>query len=268
MKKILSSLLIVLGTTSMAQPPDFQDLVILYADGKYDKCIDKCLKYKDKDATRKEPMPYFYMSMCFYEISKDQSWVQKNEAYKKAFNDAIKNAAVFSKKDREKAYQKEPEVVAYYEELKGAILEDVDGHLHGEKPKYSKAASELKKLHTFAPDDAGALILKGVCENLNRNRTEARLNLQDGRKLLSTLNFKEDVMHMNADEELSDIEDWEKELEVKHTARLLMYSLIEAAKMYDKGNQKEVAIDYINIGKQWFENVKEYMEVYNSIVNG
>ncbi len=252
----------------MAQPPEFPDLVQLYADGKYDKCIGKCMKYKDKDATKKEPIPYFYMSMCYFEISKDQSWMQKDESYKKAFSNAIKMAATFSKKDREKAYQKETEVIDYFEQLKGAILEDVDGHLHGEKPKYSKAASELKKLITFAPDDAGALILKGVCENLNRNRTEARMNFEEGRKLLSTLNFKEDVMHMGEDEELSDIEDWEKELEYRHTARLLMYALMEAAKMYDKGNQKEMAVDYINMGKQWFENVPAYMEVYNSIVNG
>lgn len=252
----------------MAQAPDFNDLVILFADGDYEKCIHKAEKYMSKDATRKEPMPYFFMSKCQFEINKDGEFKEKHPEYKRAYSNALKYAATFTRKDKAKVHQKELQVIEYFEELKGAILEDVDGYMHGEKPKYSKCVGELKRLVTFAPEDAGAWLMLATCDYRNMNKTVARDEFKKAYELVKTLNFKTDVMHMDESEELSDIENWEKELKVNHTARLLMQGLIEAARMQVDARSPEKAKEIMNMGKQWYEEVEEYMTAYNEIVNG
>ncbi len=268
MKRILTTLLTFTYLSSFAQAPDFPDLLMLFVDQKYDKCLSKCEKYQKKDDTKREPMTYFYEARCLYMISQDASWVEKDDAYKRAFDNSIRAAATFAKKDKKKKeHMYKEDVREFFEELKGAVLEDVDSYMHGEKQKFSKAASELKRLSTFAPNDVGALLMRGVCLQRSQNISEAINVFREADAQLDSLNFKKDVMGLDDDESLTDITNWEKELERNNTARLLMAGLIESAKFYQERNQKERAIFYIDKGKQWFENVEAYMEVYNSIVN-
>jgi len=267
MRTLITAIILFTGLGSYAQAPDFDKLLILYADEEYVKCIKAAEKYMSKDEFKREPMPYFYTSRAYYEISKDGEFIEKNPDYKRSYNNAISFAAKFSKKDKEKIHQNKEEVVEYFEIMKGAILEDVDGYMHSEKPKYSKCVSELKKLVTFAPEDVGGWLMKATCNYKNKNAYEARNDFAKAEELIKTLNFKKDVMHMNSDEELSDIKNWDKELKVNHTARLLMHGLIESAQMQIDADEPEKAKEIISMGKQWYEEVEEYMAVYNEIVN-
>ena len=251
--------------TAVAQPPEYQDLVILFADGKYDKCISKSTKYKEKDT--RAPLPHLYLSKAYFEISKDQSWIQKDPVYKRAYGNALKFAASFVKKDKEKAFQNERDVIEYFEVLKGSVLETVESHMYDAKPKYSKAISELKRLVTFAPDDAGAWLLKAVCNTKNKVRKAAQEDFEMANKILENLNFKQDVMHMDASEKLSDIEDWKKEVMHNSSARSLMVGIMEAAKLLNTDRRQDDAKKLMNTGFQWFENHEDYKALYNEIVN-
>ena len=274
MKSIITtlSLLILMGISSVAQPPEYGDLVVLFADGKYDKLIKKCQKYMDKSDTKSDAIPYIYMANAYFEISKDQTWMQKDPTYKRAYGNSLRYAAQFRKKvDRMKEAGERKRLIKEYRpfllELKAAVMEDVDLYMHGEKPSYSKAAAELKRVVTFAPDDAGAWLLKAVCTYKSGNKSGAKMDFEQANTLLDSLNFAEDVMDLGPGESLSDIENWEKEVQNNPEARMLMNGLIECARMYIESRKSDMAEDYITKGFQWFEKHPVYKEAYDEIVN-
>ena len=261
------------GIMSSAQRPDYEDLNILYAEGKYDKLLKKCEKYQSKDDSKYDPLPFLYTSMAFFEISQDETWMQKDDSYKRAYSNSLRYAASFRKKlNRLKSDAEKRKILKdnndFLNRLKGAIMEDVDLFMHQEKKYYRKAVSELKRLVTFDPDDAGAYLLKGVCEYRAKNKTVSRMDFDSAAVKLENLNFKRDVMLMDPDEELSDIEDWKYEIEHNPTARLLMNGLIESARLWEEERNHEEAVRYINIGYPWFQNYDVYKAEYDKIVNG
>ncbi len=169
--KFLFLSIICISPSLHAQPPGFEDLVILYADGKYDKCILKAEKYTEKEDTKREPVPYIYMSMSLFQISKDQSWVEKNEEFAKAFKDALKYAAKFSKSDKDNAYASEYK--EYLDELLNAVIEESQFFVMEEK--YSKAVGNYKKVCEIFPNSAGGWLYKGVMDWRNRVKADAKI---------------------------------------------------------------------------------------------
>jgi len=273
LKHSFLTLFVVSSLGVVAQRPDYEDLNILYAEGKYDKLIKKSEKYQDKDDSKYDPLPYLYMSMAFFEISNDEAWIQKDDSYKRAYSNSLRYAAQFRKKlDRLDNEAEKIKILSdnneYLQRLKGAIMEDVDLYLNQEDKNYRKAVGELKRLVTFAPDDAGAYLLKGVCEYRARNKTISRMDFDSANVILEKINFKLDIMRMEPNEELSDIENWKYEIEHNPTARMLMHGLIEAAKLWEEERNHEEAVRYINIGFPWFQNYDFYKEHYDKIVNG
>ena len=83
---------------SNAQPPEYGDLNVYYADGNYEKLIKAAMKYTTGDKTRKHALPYLYLSMANLEISKGGDLAEK---YPRAFKDAIKYAGKCIQKDKE-----------------------------------------------------------------------------------------------------------------------------------------------------------------------
>lgn len=106
MSKGLLLVLFLTVSNFYAKADSFDELLILYVDEEYEKCISKSEKYMDKRATRKEPLPYLYASMSYYEMSQLPEY---EEEYPKAFKEAMKNAAKFVRKDRENEYINEHE---------------------------------------------------------------------------------------------------------------------------------------------------------------
>ena len=65
----------------------------LYNEGKYENCLLKADGMTYKDDYAKDPEPYLYISMCFYQLSKSED-PDIQADYKNAFKDAVKNAAI------------------------------------------------------------------------------------------------------------------------------------------------------------------------------
>ena len=78
--------------SGVSQKGVYEDLLVMYVDEKYEKCLGKAESYTLKESTRKDPLPYLYMSMCFFEMSKLEKF---DEDYPKAFRSSLKYAVIF-----------------------------------------------------------------------------------------------------------------------------------------------------------------------------
>ncbi|MCB0198137.1 MAG: hypothetical protein KDJ65_39710, partial [Anaerolineae bacterium] len=78
---LAAALLAFTAFTATAQKHVYEDLLVLFVDENYEKCLAKAENYTVNDDTRKDPLPYLYMSMSLYEMSKLEEF---NEDYPKA----------------------------------------------------------------------------------------------------------------------------------------------------------------------------------------
>ena len=75
------------ATSVQAQSKPYEDLLVKYVDEKYEDCIVKAERYTMADDTKKDALPYLYMSMCLFEMSKIPKY-QEMEDYKNADREA------------------------------------------------------------------------------------------------------------------------------------------------------------------------------------
>ena len=89
MKHILTILSVLFVTSlSFGQPPTYDDLKILYADANYEKLAKVAENYTLKDKTKKDVLPYIWLSKGLYKISLSGT---DNEKFKNAYKAAIKH---------------------------------------------------------------------------------------------------------------------------------------------------------------------------------
>ena len=151
----------------------FDKLVFLYIDEKYEKCAKLGLNYTEDDQLRRDPIPYLYVSMSFFEIAKTQSLSEK---YPDAFKNSLKYAYKYRKKDKDEIY-----VQKYHGFL--VALKDSANRLaqyYIQQESYRKAASTYKYAVRFAPDDPLIQVLQGLAEIKARNVGEGERNLNLG----------------------------------------------------------------------------------------
>ena len=98
MKNLLLTLGLTAAFTAQAQKHVYEDLLVMYVDEKYEKCMDKAIGYTENDDTKRDALPFLYMSMCNFEMSKQEKYAVD---YPKASRDAIKWAEKYRKKDKE-----------------------------------------------------------------------------------------------------------------------------------------------------------------------
>ena len=55
---LFASLMLLFPFATPAQSPDYNDLMFSYVDGDYEKCVWKAMRYIDRDATRRDPLPH------------------------------------------------------------------------------------------------------------------------------------------------------------------------------------------------------------------
>jgi tetratricopeptide (TPR) repeat protein len=191
MKHIRALLLIIVGiiafqNVSYAQPEDeYNDLLFYLVDGKYDKLLYKSMGYIEDDETRRDPLPYLYTSMCYYEMSKLEMY---DEEFPRAFKDAVKYCVKYRKKDKSGFYVEDN--VEYIDDLKRQTYEIADNYFNG--GKLSKAKSYYKYLVGMDPNDWGAWLLKGVTEAKLNMTAESRISLETGLKGLESIESIDD----------------------------------------------------------------------------
>lgn len=241
MKKILLILTLIFSyQLGQAQPPTYDDLLILYADEDYDKCLKKAERYTQKDDTKKDAIPYLFLSKCNYAMSKDAEWKEK---YPDAYKDAFSYAGRARRNDRDSTLYAEHR--DYFSELKKSALEEILNLM--DEGSYGRALGSIFKVRMFAFEDIGSLFMLAACYLEKRNGSKAYQLYTEG---------------MNELEKVKSLDNWRSE-DVTLLRKGLIYYAQSAQKNYMQDNAKKA----INVGYQWFQEDEEYQQVYDEIVN-
>ncbi|MBK9192619.1 MAG: hypothetical protein IPM77_14575 [Crocinitomicaceae bacterium] len=240
-KAILFTLtLAALTVPAIAQPPTYDDLLIYYADGDYEKLLKKAESYTLKDDTKNDALPYLYLSKANFEMSKDQIWLND---YPKAWPDAINYAGSCIKKDKDSTIYREN--IKYFTELKTAIVEEIMNLV--ETGNYPKLMGTIPKLHKIDRNDVGSYFLKAAAEYNNGDKGTAKETQKEAFTRLANV---------------KSVAEW-REVDLA----MLKLGIIEYCKAVIKLNQRQLAVDTLGKVKQWFEEDEEFMEYYNSVIN-
>ncbi|MBK9273010.1 MAG: hypothetical protein IPM49_00530 [Flavobacteriales bacterium] len=173
MKHLIAAALILAGTFGAnAQKHVYEDLLVLYVDENYEKCLGKAEGYTLNDNTKKDPLPYLYMSMCLYEMSK----IEKYQAdYPKAARDAVKWAEKYRKKDKNKEFFSNYE--DYWADLNKMSMEQ--GENFYEEGSYSKAKSLFDGMVGYYPENPGAWIMLALSQYKSNLVKEGDLSMKE-----------------------------------------------------------------------------------------
>ncbi|MGB6035692.1 MAG: hypothetical protein WBG42_05460 [Cryomorphaceae bacterium] len=156
---------------------DMKEILFMVIDGDYEKAVSKSEKYMDKDATRRDPRPYMYASMAYFEISKND---EMEEDYPRAFRDAIKYGGKARRYDKENEYM--PDFDRYLSELKSEVMQEAKFHFDSEN--YRKCATFSKNVQRLDPNDLSAILLKATAEWRGKNVYQAENTITEAKTAL------------------------------------------------------------------------------------
>jgi hypothetical protein len=217
----------------------FPDLLALFVDEKYEKCLYKAEKYTLKEETAKQALPYLFISRCYFEMSKRDEFKEK---YPNAAKDCLKFATKYSTKDKERTFYAEHE--DYFTEIRNKAIGEAE--LSMDNKKYSQSKTYYDYLTDWDSNDAGAWIMMGICFELSKQKKEAENTLKKAQTLLTEKTCS---------------------VEIKGQKDLLKNALIAYAdKLYTEGNSAQAKI-WLNLGKEWFMDDKEYQVTYSQYAN-
>lgn len=227
-----------------AQPPNYDDLVIYYADGDYEKLLKKAEKYTLSDKTKKDAIPYLYLAKCNFEMSKDQKWKDK---YPKAFNDAIRFAGNCIKKDNKAGGTVVQDNMQFFTDLKIAVVEDIKNLIAEEA--YMRLMGYIAKLHRFDKDDVGSYFLRAGAQYMEKDKSGGKLSAQEAWERLDAV---------------ESVEDW-REIDLE---MLRIGVIVFCRSQIEVLRQDEQAKELLGRVKQWLEDDPIFMEYYNKVING
>ena len=147
----LASCLLLLASDLSAQVigGELVKLEELYDKGKFEDCAYKAETYSENEKYAKNPEPYLYISMCYYEFHFSED-VKIKEYYKSALKDALKYAVKMKGYDKELNFYKDNS--EYLDKLRQTCLEEAKALV--DKKDYSKASSYYyKPLVKLDPDN-------------------------------------------------------------------------------------------------------------------
>lgn len=224
-----------------AQSKPYDDLLVKYVDEKYEDCLYKAERYTQNDNTKKDPLPYLYMSMCLFEMSKIPKY-QEMEDYKKADRDALKWAEKFRKKDKNMEFFHNYE--DFWAELNTMAQESGLNLYDGGVKEMSKAKRYFDSMTSYYPENPGAWLMYAL--------TQYNTNLvKEGD--LSMTKYKEALDAAGGIDRLP--EDQKK---------LMKSALIRQADYLDAKGDRSGAKQALELGKDAFMDDAEFKGVYES----
>ena len=184
--RLLTLSFLFVATVSFAQDEeqpdkyadDFKEILFMVIDGDYEKAAGKAEKFMEKEATRRDPRPYIYASMAYFEISKNEEMA---EDYPRAFRDAIKYGSKARRYDKENKYM--PEFDRYLAELKAEIMQEA--RFQYETVNWRKSITYSKYVWRIDPKDLSALLLKGTAEVKSNNTYQAETTFEEAKTALA-----------------------------------------------------------------------------------
>jgi hypothetical protein len=240
--KNLLALFLLLGALSLnAQTKDYSDLLSLFVDEKFEKCLRKAEDYTLSDKTKAAPLPYLFMSRCFYEMSKRDEF---KETYPKANSDCFKYISKYAQMAKKKPDEaRMEEFQDYLNELRKFGISEAEDRIG--KGKVSNAKFYFDAMADIDPKDVGALIMYAYCLEFAKDKK-------------STLSFDKAKELLTKGEASTD-QEVQKDF--------LKYALIfYSTKLSEKGSN-DAALEWMNLGDSYFKGDAEY-KAAKSLIGG
>ena len=222
---------------------DMDKMLFYYVDEKYEKLLDLALDFTENEKTRRNPVPYIYVSKAYYEMSKIEEF---DEDYPRAFRSSLKYAVKFRKKDKEGEFAEEN--AEFIDGLKVQAFELADNYY--QIGKYTKAKTYFKYITGMDPSDWGAWFLRGVNETRLNMRSEAEISLK------------------NAIDGLTSVDQDQVENYLPGQLLLLKKGIVSYAEFMKERGKMTEAKDILTMGYPFYSEDKEYKITYDDIVRG
>jgi len=233
----LTAFILLSGIFVMAQSPEYRDLLSLFVDEKYPKLLQKAEGYTLNDKTKKEPVPYLFMSMSYFEMSKRDEYKEK---YPDAFSNSLKYLSKYVGKDKTREHGAEYE--DFFLGIRKATIAEAE--IMNDQQKYTKSKTMYKYLIDLDPNDAGARIMSGMTFQAMKSKKESELAFTTAKELLTS---------------------GQCSVKEKDQLSFLKTALIDYANNLSAAGKKSEAIEWLDLGKKYFEEDKEYQVNYESI---
>jgi|JI9StandDraft_1071089.scaffolds.fasta_scaffold207896_1 tetratricopeptide (TPR) repeat protein len=225
---------------AFSQEKPYDDLLVLYVDENYEKCIEKSERYVDRDATHRDALPYLYASMCWFEISKIPKFTAMDE-YKRADREALKWASKYRRKD------KNLEFFANYEDFwseLNTVAQEMGLNYMDEK-SFSKAKQQFQRITRYNPENPGAWQMLALAQTKGKAVRDAQESTKQFKEALKAV---PDVAHLPLDQR-----------------NLLRESLLRTARSQEAKGQVDKARETIALGKDYFMDNPEFKSLYQSL---
>jgi hypothetical protein len=238
-----------------AQRPDYDDLLQYLADKEYEKVISKAQKYTQGSDSRKDALPYFFLSRANYEISKgeDQELTKK---FPRAYKDAIKYASkALQKDDSNKTIYNAN--IRFFSSLKSSVFEDIQNLVATEE--FGRLAGTLPLMDKLEKNEVGTAFLKAVAKHHRGDAGGFRTDQTKANDLLSAMDLSKLMIKENEDPYVSEKKDVDR--------AVFKYGILQYAKLLVQIGEISEAKSVLGKVKQLFEEDENFMEEYNKIVN-
>ena len=226
--------------SAQAQKQPYEDLLVKYVDEKYEDCLAKALGYTEKEDTKKDPLPFLYVSMCYYEMSRIDKY-RMMEEYKKSDKDAVKYAEKYRKKDKNKEFF--DNYNDYWTDLN--LMAQEAGLNAYEDPKgLSKAKQWFDGMTGYHPENPGAWMMLALTMYKSNLVKEGDLAMA---KFQPALDAAGGVGMLSDDQK-----------------KLMKAALLHYATYLDSKGNRSKAKEMLDLGKDAFMDDAEFKGVYDS----
>ncbi len=236
---LLPALLFFAFNPLKAQKHVYEDLLVMYVDEKYEKCIYKAEGYTEKDDTKRDPLPFLYISMCYHEMSKLE---QYQLDYPKAGRDALKWAEKYRRKDKDLEFFHNYE--DYWMSLNTAAQEEGENQMDDPKGA-SRARQVWTSMTKYYPENPGPWLMLSIVQYKNNLTKDADLSVKEFDKALKAAG---NIGTLPLDQR-----------------KLLKSALIRYADYQVSKGSRETARKYLALGKDYFMDEPDFKSTYNAL---
>lgn len=238
--KYIYTFTLILFTASLTFGQNYDELLELIVDEQYEKCLYKAVKYTENDKTKKDALPYAYMSMAFFRIAQSDD-PDLQDKFPKAAKDAVKYLVKFRKKDKEDAHL--AEFTDFISEVRVATIAEAEQN--SDQEKFTKSKGLYKYLTDIDAKDPGAWLMRGYSEWMMKSKKDAQNSWEMAKQTLN-----ENGVAGLRDEQL----------------KLLRMAVITNSEMLYEIGERENARFWLETTKEFFQDDREFNVTYSSIV--
>ena len=240
MKNVFCLLLMLFSLTlSFSQEPDFDDLTILYADGKYDKLVSAAHKYSMKEHLQKHPLPFMWMAKGLYKISISGI---PNEKHKDPYKEAIGFLAKAIKVDKDSSCLKDNK--EFVDEFQLSVVERVSNAISSNK--FKDASGWAVKYYKITKNPIGPKYIEAASKFRGGDKGGATTLWKEIEKTLPLINHLEGWSDADKD--------------------LFVIGVLQTAECYIAAHQEDKAIALFNKVAPWFEEHEAFKTRYDEVV--